>query len=137
LGGQAFRQHIILLLAARNFSDEMFNYLCKCIETYLFYCLFIKEQAKIYETVFAKWDLTLSSINTMEGLEVWVKENIAPEIEKRKNEYEGRFLSFGQNDLQQYRVRYILAKLEQYVDNSKLGVYTLTTLDEYMNLVLK
>ena len=40
LGGNAFRQHIILLLAARNFTPEMFDYLSKCIETYLFYFLF-------------------------------------------------------------------------------------------------
>lgn len=37
LGGTVFRQHIIPLLTARKFNQDMFNYLARNIETYL-YC---------------------------------------------------------------------------------------------------
>lgn len=37
LGGSAFRQHLILLLTARNLQADMFNFLAKNLETYLFY----------------------------------------------------------------------------------------------------
>lgn len=132
LGGNAFRQHIILLLAAREFSPEMFNYLSKCIETYLFYFLFTKEQAKIYEKQFGKWDLTLGDVTTLDDLKDWVAENIRPEIDKKETEYRLRFLSFTQNDLQQYRVRYILAKITQYVDSARTGVISASSLSNYI-----
>ena len=132
LGGNAFRQHIILLLAARKFDTDMFNYLSKSIETYLFYSLFTKEQAKIYEKQFGKWDLSLGKVSTLEELKVWVAENIKPEVDRKENEYKLRFLSFTQNDLQQYRVRYVLAKIAQYVDSSRTGVLTPTALTNYI-----
>lgn len=132
LGGNAFRQHIILLLAARSFSPEMFDYLSKCIETYLFYFLFTKEQAKIYEKQFGKWNLTLGQVSTLEDLKAWVDANIKPEIEKKETEYKLRFLTFSQNDLQQYRVRYILAKIAQYVDSARTGVLTASSLTNYI-----
>lgn len=46
LGGGAFRQHLIVLLAARNMPSDMFDYLSRNIENYLFYALFTKVQAK-------------------------------------------------------------------------------------------
>lgn len=134
LGGNAFRQHIILLLAARNFSPEMFDYLSKCIETYLFYFLFTKEQAKIYEKQFGKWNLTLGQVSSLDELKVWVTDNIKPEIDKKDSEYRMRFLSFSQDDLQQYRVRYILAKIAQYVDSSRTGVVMTSSISNYVKL---
>ncbi len=134
LGGNAFRQHIILLLAARNFSPEMFDYLSKCIETYLFYFLFTKEQAKIYEKQFGKWNLTLGQVSSIDELKAWVSDNIKPEIDKKDSEYRMRFLSFSQDDLQQYRVRYILAKIAQYVDSSRTGVVMTSSISNYVKL---
>lgn len=134
LGGNSFRQHIILLLAARNFDTEMFDYLSKCIETYLFYFLFTKEQAKIYEKQFGKWNLTLGQVTTLDELKVWVTENIKPEIDKKDAEYRLRFLSFTQDDLQLYRVRYILAKIAQYVDCARTGVMTASSISNYIKL---
>ena len=132
LGGNAFRQHLILLLTARQFPQEMFNYLCKSIETYLFYFLFTKEQAKIYEKQFGKWNLSLYKVQTIDDLKAWVAENIKPEIDKKETEFKLRFLNFRQDDLQVYRVRYILAKLAQFVDNARIGVYSPTPLYNYM-----
>jgi uncharacterized protein with ParB-like and HNH nuclease domain len=132
LGGNAFRQHLILLLTARCFSAEMFNYLCKSIETYLFYFLFTKEQAKIYEKQFGKWNLSLSKVQTIDELKAWVTDYIKPEIDKKETEYKLRFLNFRQDDLQVYRVRYILAKIAQFVDNARIGVESPTFLSNYI-----
>jgi len=132
LGGNAFRQHIILLLAARNFTPDMFDYLSKCIETYLFYFLFTKEQAKIYEKQFGKWNLTLGKVSSLDKLKIWVTENIKPELDKKDTEFRMRFLTFTQDDLQQYRVRYILAKIAQYVDSSRTGIVTASSISNYI-----
>ena len=132
LGGNAFRQHLILLLTARNFTPEMFTFLSKSIETYLFYFLFTKEQAKIYEKQFGKWNLTLCKVQTFDDLKEWVADNIKPEVDKKESDFQIRFMNFRQGDLQVYRVRYILAKIAQYVDNARIGVYSPTPLSVYI-----
>lgn len=131
LGGGAFRQHLIVLLAARNMSKEMFDYLAMNLEKYLFYALFTKVQAKVFEKLFGKWDLELCSIKNMEELIKFVENNIKPEIDRMSTEYKTRFLSFKQSDLQLYRVRYILAKLSQFLDMAHSGSKSLSMLDNY------
>lgn len=133
LGGQAFKQHIITLLSVRNFQQEMFDYLCKNIETYLFYFLFTKEQAKIFEKQFAKWNLILKDVRTMDQLKNFVTVSIKPEIEGKQDEYKSRFLLFSQGDLQTYRIRYMLAKITQYVDLCRKGIYTSESISPYLS----
>ena len=131
LGGGAFRQHLIVLLAARNMPSDMFDYLSRNIENYLFYALFTKVQAKIFEKLFGKWDIALKDVRTQEELTAFVADNIKAETDKLAAEYKARFLMFKQSDLQLYRVRYILAKLTQYVDMAHSGAKYLSLLDTY------
>lgn len=132
LAGAAFKQHQILLLTARKFPVEMFDLLCKSIETYLFYFLFTKEQAKIYEKQFAKWDLILANVSDIDQLKDFIAAEMQPKIAEKELEYKARFLSFSENDLQKYRIKYILAKFTQYVDLARMGNPTLSVLDNYM-----
>ena len=131
LGGTVFRQHIIPLLAARNFSQEMFAYLAKNIETYLFYFLITKEQAKGLEKNFAEWNLELAKVNTLKELNDFVSRTFAVEVNKKQLEYRDAFYRLSQSDLQVFRLRYVLAKLSQYVDLGRKGTYAAQMLDEY------
>ncbi len=131
LGGGAFRQHLIVLLAARNLPEDSFSLLARNIENYLFYALFTKVQAKVFEKLFAKWNLTLINVKNYEQMAAFVETYIKPEIDKLSAEYKARFFIFKQSDLQQYRVRYILAKLSQYVDMAHNGNNSLQPLDNY------
>ena len=131
LGGGAFRQHLIVLLTARNLPDETFLYLAKNLENYLFYALFTKVQSKIFEKLFGKWNLTLTNVRNHEQMVDFVEGHIKPEIEKLAAEYKARFIMFKQGDLQQYRLKYILAKLSQYVDMAHSGVKEVPLLDNY------
>ena len=131
LGGGAFRQHLIVLLTARNLPDETFLYLAKNRENYLFYALFTKVQSKIFEKLFGKWNLTLTNVRNHEQMVDFVEGHIKPEIEKLAAEYKARFIMFKQGDLQQYRLKYILAKLSQYVDMAHSGVKEVPLLDNY------
>lgn len=92
LAGAAFKQHQILLLTARKFPVEMFDLLCKSIETYLFYFLFTKEQAKIYEKQFAKWDLILANVSDIDQLKDFIAAEMQPKIAEKELEYKARFL---------------------------------------------
>lgn len=131
LGGGAFRQHLIPLLTARNLPTESFDYLSKNIENYLFYALFTKVQAKVFEKLFGKWNLSLINVKSQAEMIEFVRTNIKPETDKLASEYKTRFMIFKQTDLQLYRVRYILAKLTQYVDMAHSGAKSLPLLDIY------
>lgn len=132
LGGSAFRQHLILLLAARKFQDDMFIFLAKNLETYLFYYLFTREQAKIYEKQFGKWNLSLQKVQSMTDLVNFVQTEMKPEITKKNAEFKARFLSFAEGDLQLYRVRYILAKLSMYIDQSRINALKPCSIESYI-----
>ncbi|MCI5681742.1 MAG: HNH endonuclease family protein, partial [Bacteroidales bacterium] len=132
LGGSAFRQHLILLLTARNLQADMFNFLAKNLETYLFYYLFTREQAKIYEKQFGKWNLSLQKVQSMTDLVNFVQTEMRPEITKKNAEFKARFLSFAEGDLQQYRVRYILAKLSMYIDQLRINALKPCSIESYI-----
>lgn len=132
LGGSAFRQHLILLLTARDFEPDMFDYLAKNLETYLFYYLFTREQAKIYEKQFGKWNLTLKDVHTKAELINFVQSQMKPEIDKKEVEYKARFMSFSEGDLQAYRVRYVLAKLSMYIDQLRINAVKPASIEPYL-----
>lgn len=132
LGGGAFKQHLILFLAGRNLPQNQFNYFAKQIETLVFYYFITKEQTKEFERNFSKWAKTILKITSQEELTSFVKENIQPVIIVKEQEYRISFLETRQNNLQQYRIRYILAKFAQFLDQERLGSYTPQLLDNYI-----
>jgi len=132
LGGGAFKQHLILLLAGRNLPQDLFNHFAKQIETLVFYYFITKEPTKEFERNFSKWAKSVLRIKSREELNIFVKENIQPVIISKENEYKLYFTETRQNNLQQYRIRYILAKIAQYLDQERLGSYVPQVLDNYI-----
>ncbi|MBD3724828.1 MAG: DUF262 domain-containing protein [Flavobacteriaceae bacterium] len=132
LGGGAFKQHLILLLAGRNLSQDLFNHFAKQIETLVFYFFITKEQTKEFERSFSKWAKFILKIKTQEELNNFVREFILPVINSKENEYKIHFTETRQNNLQQYRIRYILAKIAQFLDQERLGSYNPQVLDNYI-----
>lgn len=132
LGGGAFKQHLILLLAGRNLPQDLFNHFAKQIETLVFYYFITKEPTKEFERNFSKWAKSVLKTKSREELNDFVKENIQPVITSKENEYKLYFTETRQNNLQQYRIRYILAKIAQYLDQERLGSYIPQVLDNYI-----
>ncbi|MCI9286300.1 MAG: DUF262 domain-containing protein [Muribaculaceae bacterium] len=131
LGGSVFRQHIIPLLTARNFDKEMFDYLARNIETYLYYFLITKEQAKALEKNFAEWNIHLAKVTTLKELNDFVAKTLKVEVDSKEIEYRDVFHRLTQSDLQVFRQRYLLARISQYVDLARTGIYTPQMLDTY------
>ncbi|MBO6866764.1 MAG: DUF262 domain-containing protein [Thalassococcus sp.] len=121
LGGSAARQHLILLLAGRNLSSDLFDRLASEVES-LFFCYMItREPTRNFERNFARWATELRSITNAEELETFFNRRFLNEKTKLSARFQdamGR-LYFG--TLQQYRLRYVLAKLTQYVDLAAYG----------------
>lgn len=132
LGGGGFKQHLVLLLAARNLPQDLFNYFTQQVETLIFYYFITKEQTKEFERNFSKWAKEIIKAKSLDELKSFVKKFIEPVITAKENEYKLRFLEARQNNLQQYRIRYILAKIAQYIDQERLGAYVPQTLDNYI-----
>jgi uncharacterized protein with ParB-like and HNH nuclease domain len=132
LGGGGFKQHLILLLAGRNLPPDQFNHLAKQIETLIFYYFITKEQPKEFERNFSKWAKSLIKIKSENDLNFFISQNILRVIITKKSEYKLRFLEIRENNLQQYRVRYILSKIAQYLDQERLGSYVPQVLDNYI-----
>ncbi len=132
LGGGSFRQHLILLLAARKLSKPLFDHLAKQIETLIFFYFIIREPTKEFERNFSKWAKDLIKIKTEAELNQFIKDKIEPEVNDKQNSYKSSFLILNQHSVQQYRMRYILAKIAQYIDQQRLGSYIPQTLDNYI-----
>lgn len=132
LGGGGFKQHLILLLAARNLPIDLFNYFAKQVETLVFYYFLTREQTKEFERNFSKWAKEIIQIKSPDPLKTFIKKYFEPVILQKENEYKIRFMETRQNTVQQYRLRYILAKIAQYVDQERMGAYNPQTLDGYI-----
>lgn len=132
LGGGSFRQHLILLLAGRRLPKPLFDHLAKQIETLIFYYFITREPTKEFERNFSKWAKDLIKIKTAEELDQFIKEKIEPEVNEKRNSYRSSFLELNQHSVQQYRMRYILAKIAQYIDQQRLGSYKPQNLDGYI-----
>lgn len=132
LGG-ALRQHYILFLAGRNLPGPLFDKLCRAIENLLFCYIITREQSKTLERNFARWALELGSIQDEQDLDEFLRSNLIPEMAKRNSPFDFAFSELTQASIQQYRMRYILAKLTQFIEENAWGNPKFTELDGYMD----
>lgn len=132
LGG-ALRQHYILLLAGRSLQGPLFDRLCRAIENLLFCYIITREQSKTLERNFARWALELGRIKDEQALNEFLNSNMVSEMAKRNSPFDYAFSELNQASIQQYRMRYILAKLTQFIEENAWGNPKFTELDGYMD----
>lgn len=121
LGGAAFRQHLILLLAGKRLSPNMFDHLCKQFESLLFVYFITKENARNFEVKFSQWARRLRTVTTEQEYEQFIADTIRVEYIDRHNEFISRFRSLTTKKMPAYRVKYILAKLSAYIEAQRTG----------------
>lgn len=121
LGGSAARQHLILLLAGRHLSSNLFDRLASEVES-LFFCYVItREPTRNFERNFARWATELRSISSKEELETFINRRFLNEKMKLSVRFDDAMGRLYYGTLQQYRLRYVLAKLTQYVELAAYG----------------
>ena len=132
LGG-ALRQHYILLLAGRHLPRPLFEKLCAAIEN-LFFCYIItREPTKMFERTFARWSPDLRKCADETALDDFLDRYIVKDMRGRVDRFDFAFRELTQNGIQQYRMRYILAKLTQYIEEGAWGSPTYAQLEHYTN----
>lgn len=116
LGGQAARQHLILLLAGRHLGPALFDRLAAEVEN-LFFCYVItREPTRDFERNFAKWATELRSIKCDEELEAFILARFDKAKADLANRFDDAMGRLALRSLQLYRFQYVLAKLTQQVD---------------------
>jgi len=91
-----------------------------------------KEPTKEFERKFSKWAKDIKLIDTQEKLNAFIGQTLVKDVEAKANDFKNAFLFFHERSLQRYRLRYILGKLTQYIDQQMLGVYEDRNLDNYL-----
>lgn len=116
LGGQAARQHLILLLAGRHLSPALFDRLAAEVEN-LFFCYVItREPTRDFERNFAKWATELRTIKSTEELDAFIVARFDKAKADLANRFDDAMGRLALRSLQLYRFQYVLAKLTQQVD---------------------
>jgi hypothetical protein len=131
LSGSA-RQHFILLLAGRHLPQQEFSRLCRAIEN-LFFCYIItREPTRTFERNFAIWSGDLRNARDERALDQFIKDKFTSDLEKRRVAFDFAFQELTQSRIQQYRMRYILAKLTQYIEQQAWKNPAHDSLDQYI-----
>jgi Protein of unknown function DUF262/Protein of unknown function (DUF1524) len=138
LCGAAFSLHYILLLAAGNLPKLLFEHLVRQIESFLFYYIFTKTPTKDLERNFSVWADDLREIGELTDTreqKIRLNNFIADRFQKNMDAKDGELTDalkrYSLGSMQQYRTRYLLAKLTQHVELAFKGIASPGTLTEY------
>lgn len=128
----AARQHFTLLLAGRHLRPDLFSKLCRAIEN-LFFCYIItREPTRTFERNFAVWSTDLRAVKDEQSLDAFLKSRFDSDLEKRRENFDYAFQELKQSRIQQYRMRYILAKMTQYIEQQAWSNPAHENLDQYI-----
>ncbi|HDO1322826.1 TPA: DUF262 domain-containing protein [Aeromonas veronii] len=123
LTGGAFSLHYVLLLAAANFPKSLFDHFVAQLESFLFYYIFTKTPTKALERNFSQWADELRAIAEIIDpvkqkiqLNTFVADRFERNMAGKSQELADALKRFTLYSMQQYRTRYLLARLAQHVE---------------------
>ena len=144
LTGGAFSLHYVLLLAAANFPKQLFDHLVAQMESFLFCYIFTKTPTKDLERNFSLWADELRAIGDLADmteqklrLNTFIAERFEKSIEDKSPELSDALKRMSLYSMQQYRTRYFLAKITQYIDMAFKGLKTPDSLEPYTRLEIE
>lgn len=144
LTGGAFSLHYVLLLAAVPLPKPLFDHFVTQLESFLFYYIFTKTPTKDLERNFSLWADELRTIAALPetneqrtALNSFVTDRFSSNMAAKSQELSDALRRFTLHTMQQYRTRYLLARLTQYVDMAFNGVKAAGSLEPYANLEIE
>lgn len=132
LAGKSYKLHLLLLLSAFNMEDDAFAKFKKIIESAVYYSVINKVPTNQTERTFIGWCAGLRKVKTEEDMRNFVKYEMLPIIGTWKKNNMQNFMQLGLGSMQQYRVKFVLAKLSAYVDALIIGKNETGDLSSYM-----
>jgi hypothetical protein len=144
LCGGAFSLHYVLLLAASNFPPPLFEHFVRQLESFLFYYIFTKTPTKDLERNFSLWADDLREIGETPdgreqkvGLNEFVAEKFQKNMASKDGELNDAMKRYVLGSMQQYRTKYLLAKLTQIVEMAFKGMGAPGALGDYTALQIE
>lgn len=144
LTGGAFSLHYVLLLASANFPKELFDHFVAQLESFLFYYIFTKTPTKDLERSFSQWADELRAISAVtnpvtqkQQLNAFVADRFDKNMASKSKELSDALKRFTLYSMQQYRTRYFLARITQYVDMAYTGIKVPGSLEPYTKLEIE
>ena len=117
----AARQHLILLLAGRHLSPDDRLELSRQIENLFFTFVITREPTREFERRFAAWAPNLQDVRDRVGLDAFIETNITKAKRALGERFRSALSNLSEWDIQKYRMKYVLAKLTQYIDELAQG----------------
>ncbi|MBD2690738.1 DUF262 domain-containing protein [Anabaena catenula] len=118
------KAHLLLLLGGHFLEKAIFEKLSYYIEN-LFFIISItrKTRRKDFNITreFAIWSRELRCVKTIENLDDFVDKYFIPQITELKDEFQQSVSQTSGSNLAKYRLRYLLAKITQYVEKEAFG----------------
>lgn len=144
LAGGAFSLHFVLLLAAANFPKPLFDHFVAQLESFLFCYIFTKTPTKDLERSFSQWADELRSIAEASDpvkqkvqLNAFIAERFEKNMAGKSQELADALKRFTLYSMQQYRTRYLLARLTQHIEMAFSGLKVPGSLEPFTNLEIE
>ncbi|WP_375470094.1 DUF262 domain-containing protein [uncultured Nostoc sp.] len=115
------RQHMSLLLTGLELPKELFIELCRQLENTLFALIITGKKLNELERTFIEWSSEIRKVKDANTLDQFVNQYILPIKQDIRQKFEEIFLSLQEKDLPKYRLKYMLAKFSQYINEKAFG----------------
>jgi uncharacterized protein with ParB-like and HNH nuclease domain len=142
--GGAFSLHYVLLLAVANIPKPLFDHFVRQLESFLFFYIYSKTPTKELERNFSTWADELRVIGEItdqkeqiQTMNQFITERFQSSMTNKADELSDALRRYTIRSMQQYRTRYLLAKLTQHVDMAYKGLTTPPSLDDYTVLEME
>ncbi len=124
LGGSSVRQPYILLLAGRNLQKAQFSELVTLTEDLFLLWLVTKTQSKVTEPAIVKLARLLSKVKPTDHSQFdnFVKHVHEEIIKPKAKEFTRSMMNLHQWDMPKYRMKYILGKLTQFIEQQAFNI---------------
>lgn len=121
-----YRQHFILLLAGRFLEKDLFSRLCYYVESLLFiYTITRSSRRKDVNLIrnFSQWSRELRKVRYGEELSSFIQKHFHSEFELLRADFESAFYELTDSNIAKFRLRYILAKIAQFIEKEAYDNY--------------
>lgn len=133
LAGRSYKLHLMLLLSASQMEPLALSRFKRIVESVVYYTVINRITTNMTERTFASWCPEIRTIITDEDLNKFINRLVLPAVNSWKINNEEFFLRLGLNSMQQYRVKFIMAKIAAYVDALRIGKTESGVLATYMD----
>lgn len=124
LGGSAMRQHYIFLLAGRHLKEALFTELARDIENLMFVFSITSTPANDYERSIVEGAAKLRNIKTDSEYSDFQKDFFVATKARYSDKFRHTLLTIKKHDTRLFRLRYLLAKISQHLENKAYSSFT-------------